>query len=84
MKKIFIRKNYRENSRYPGNLSVQKIRAFTYGENSLKALGPKVWNSLPNYFKEKRSLDSFKNLINTWDGVKCNCVMCNKLNNANF
>ena len=84
MKNIFIRKNYRENSRYPENLSVQKINAFTYGENSLKSLGPKIWNSLPSSFKEKRSLFSFKNLINTWDGLTCKCIMCNKLNDTNF
>jgi len=83
MKNIFIRKNYRENSRYPDNLSVPKTKAFTYGENSLKALGPKIWNSLPNYFKEKRSIESFKRLINTWDGKTCKCSMCNKINYLN-
>ena len=84
MKNIFMKKNYRENSRYPGNLFVQKISAFTYGENSLKSLGPQIWNSLPNFFKNNRSFASFKKLLNTWDGEKCKCIMCNKLNNANF
>ena len=79
-----MKKNYRENSRYPENLYVSKISAFTYGENSLKALGPKIWNSLPSYFKKKRSLDSFKKLMSTWDGATCQCIMCNKLNNPNF
>ena len=76
MKNIFIRQNRRENSRNPNNLVTYMENAVTYGENSLKALGPKIWNSLPDYFKEKRSLDSFKKLINTWNGVKCKCAMC--------
>lgn len=76
MKNIFIRKNRRENSRNPNNLVTYMENAVTYGENSLKALGPKIWNSLPEYFKEKRSINSFKKLINTWNGIKCKCAMC--------
>ena len=53
--------------------------AFTYGHNNIKSLGPKIWNSLPEYYKKKRSFESFKLLINTWDGVKCKCKMCRQI-----
>ena len=75
MKDIFT-KNKRENSRYPNNLTTHMQKGFTYGENSIKSLGPKIWNSLPNEFKSHMTISKFKNLIKTWDGSSCECNMC--------
>ena len=77
MKEIFILNTQRGSE--SKNLYVQSHRAKNYGENSLKTLGPKIWNSLPDHFKVSRSLDSFKELINTWTGTLCKCSMCTYL-----
>ena len=79
MKDIFIKNNRRENSRHQNNIITNMENAYTYGHNSIKSLGPKIWNSLPEYYKKKRSFESFKLLINTWDGVKCKCKMCRQI-----
>ena len=45
-----------------------KRRTTTYGFRSLSYLGAKLWNELPNHFKEMTSLSDFKRIIKTWSG----------------
>ena len=76
MKNIFI-KNTRSES---NKLYVQSHKAKTYGERSLRTLGPEIWNALPDDIRNETSIDTFKNLIKTWTGPSCTCNMCNYLN----
>ena len=84
MKDIFVKNhhtyNLRNNSRHENDLELQNFKGFTYGECSLKVLGPKIWNALPTDFKNASSLFAFKKLIKTWDGPVCHCKMCKALN----
>ena len=70
----------RDNSRHQNDLINQESKAFTYGECSLRVLGPKIWNALPTEMKDSASLVVFKNLIKTWDGPSCECKLCNSIN----
>ena len=83
MKDIFTRNenpyNLRNNIRHENDLLNQCFKAFTYGECSLRFLGPRIWNALPTKIKNAKSLNVFKTLINTWDGPNCNCKMCTRL-----
>ena len=45
----------------------------TYGTKSLKTLGPKIWNQLPDDVKTETSSTRFKEYIDTWLGTKCRC-----------
>ena len=84
MKDIFTRNespyNLRNNSRHENDLEMKSFKAFTYGECSLKVLGPMIWNSLPTDLKNANSLHSFKKLISVWDGPRCLCKMCKAIN----
>ena len=84
MKDIFEKNqntyNLRDNSRHENDLKNQNFKAFTYGECSLRVLGPSIWNALPTNFKNSNSLFTFKKLIKTWDGPVCNCKMCKAIN----
>ena len=84
MKDILVKNqnpyNLRDNSRHQNDLKNQNFNAFTYGECSLKVLGPKIWNALPTDFKNSESLHVFKNLIKIWNGPTCNCKMCKAMN----
>ncbi len=84
MKEIFTKNEnpyrLRDNSRHENDLVNSKYKAFTYGECSLKNLGPKIWNALPTVFKCANSLFTFKQLMKTWDGPNCTCEMCKALN----
>ena len=84
MKDIFVKNhhtyNLRDNSRHVNDIELQNFKGFTYGECSLKVLGPKIWNALPTDFKNSSSLFAFKKLIKTWAGPVCDCKMCKSLN----
>ena len=53
----------------------------TFGDNSLRSLAPRVWNSLPKQLKTKSSYVKFKEEIDEWFGSKCKCSLysCIKL-----
>ena len=78
MKDIFV-KNKRDCSRSPNNLMRFSYKGITYGKNSLRNMGPDVWNNLPEHFKECNVLSVFKRLIRTWDQFICNCKSCTTL-----
>ena len=84
MKDIFTKNespyDLRDNSRHENDLENQRFKAFTYGECSLRTLGPNIWNALPTELKNAKSLYSFKKLITTWDGLNCSCKMCKAIN----
>ena len=58
------------------NLKVTHPNRTTFGTNSLKSLGPKVWNSLPGHLKCCENLEAFKKMIKNWDGEICSCNGC--------
>ena len=37
---------------------------------------PKIWNNLPYHVKSSENLDTFKNLLENWDGNLCECNIC--------
>ena len=52
-----------------------------FSEKSLKKLGPKIWNSLPEDVKDLASLPKFKEFIRTWYGSECKCNVYKYLGN---
>ena len=74
MKNIFTRK---QNARVrPHDLLVRSHKIVTYGDKSLKILGPKVWNALPTTIKREASLSRFKEYVKLWSGHSCKCNLC--------
>ena len=49
-------------------------KATKYGDKSLRALGPHLWNSLPQKIKSTTSILVFTDLIKTWFEPKCKCT----------
>ena len=45
------------------NLIVPTVKSTTFGTNSLRSMGPKIWNNLPNDLKSSETLSKFKNII---------------------
>ena len=48
------------------------------GLKTLRNLGPKIWNMVPNDIKRSPSLVSFKNKISKWIPSDCPCKLCAK------
>ena len=64
---------------FPRNLAdfvVPAIKTVNYGSESIRFLGPKLWESLPNYLKNKDSIESFKMAIKKWIPQSCPCRLC--------
>ena len=49
-------------------LVVNRAKTKTFGEKSLRMLGPKIWNSLPEDVKDVTLLQKFTEFIKTWYG----------------
>ena len=83
-KDIFVKNEnpriLRNNIRHENDLVIPSYKGFSYGECSLKTLGPNIWNALPTEFKNTKSLFTFHKLIKTCDGPRCYCKMCKAIN----
>ncbi len=78
---IYIRDLFEEkdkiyNLRSIVSLKQPKCNTVTYGLNSFRYKGAKIWNDLPNKIKNSITLAEFKNQIKKWQGPKCLCNIC--------
>ena len=73
MNTIFTKRPSIHPSRKPLDLYIAKSKQYTYGENSLRILGPTIWNSLPNNAKQAKNINAFKNLIKNIPLPHCGC-----------
>ena len=76
MNNIFSFRTSNYSSRYPNNLKHFRPNQMTFGSKSLKAMGPQIWNCLPNELKLAENLNSLKRMIKQWDGPSCKCNAC--------
>ena len=74
MKEIFTQNTIRIPERK--KLLVKSTHTKKYGTDSLRHLGPKIWNSLPQDIRDSTSLFIFKSQIKTWSGPSCSCIAC--------
>ena len=77
MKNIFTKK---QNAGVrPHDLLVTSHKTVTYGDKSLKILGPKIWNALPTEIKRETSLSKFKEYVKLCSGHSCKCNLCKSI-----
>ena len=62
--------------RSQSDYQIPEINTVSFGENSLRYLGPKIWNILPQKLKDIDSLNKFKIEIKTWIPSNCPCRIC--------
>ena len=74
---LYTTKNIPYGLRDQSKLVKPKVSTSKFGLNSLKYSGTTLWNEdLPVSYKEITDFNTFKNLIKTWTGPKCNCGIC--------
>ncbi len=76
---LFGEKDKIYNLRSAVSLKQPKCNTVTYGLNSFRYKGAKIWNDLPNKIKNSIKLAEFKHQIEKWQGPKCLCNMCTRL-----
>ena len=76
MKDIFETRPSRYPSRKPENLYMPRANQITYGYNSYRIQGPKLWNFLPSNIKQLETIEKFKDGIKTLEMPYCSCEKC--------
>ena len=76
MQEIFKVKSSSNSLRGTNNLQQYRPNQVTFGSNSLRSLGPHVWNGLPNDKKSAENLNILKNMLKKWEGPNCKCSLC--------
>ncbi len=76
MKSLFIKKSIAYELRDFIPLIQPKFNTITYGHNTIRYQGSKVWNNLSNNLKMSNGLSSFKKSIQKWSGPECYCGYC--------
>ena len=74
MKEIFTLNSNWDSSRM--KLLVKTQNTKRYGTNTLRSMGPKIWNNLSTEQKNAKNLNIFKEFIKTWSGPECGCNAC--------
>ena len=74
---IFKRKdNSRYNVRQISEFSRPLVKSVYHGSESLSFLRPKIWDMLPDDYKDIDNLNIFKNKIKKWKPENCPCRLC--------
>ena len=63
-----------------GGVIQSLVRTTSFGINSFRYEGTKIWNNVPQQIKNANDVKEFKQLIQQWYGPKChcrNCILCN-------
>ena len=76
MHDIFKRKLFIYSPRNPNDLQHHRPNQVTFGSNSLRSLGPQIWNELPIEIKSSENWNGFKHMIKKWDGPNYKCNAC--------
>ena len=77
MQNLLFTNQSRYSSRQPLNKHFPRVNQTTYGLNSFRYAGAKLWNNLPEDNGSSENLTTFKQLIKTWNGTTCRCNFCN-------
>ena len=69
-------KEHSYNFRYSNTAKLSKPRTTRYGINSFRYTAAKIWNTLPNHFRQISSFNTFKSMLGYWNGSVCSCPSC--------
>ena len=58
------------------NFRTPKVNTVTFGLESFRCLGPKIWKLVPDNLKEIDSLQAFKEALKNFTFNKCPCRLC--------
>ena len=68
-------KNQNYSFRYTRTAEIPKVRTSSYGLSSFRFSAAKLWNSLPQHFRDEINFNNFKSLISAWNEESCVCTL---------
>ena len=75
MSEIFETRNVHYDLRTKNNLRIPKARTTSYGIETVRYLGQRLWQTLPHSIKESQPLARFKNELRAHP-IECDCRLC--------
>ena len=54
------------------------VKTTSYGIDTIRYIGKKLWQTLPNEINESQSLDIFKEKVKLMRNLDCSCRLCKK------
>ena len=75
MSEIFETRNVHYDLRTENNLCIPKARTTSYGIETVRYLGQKLWQTLPHRIRESQSLATFKKELRAHP-IECDCRLC--------
>ena len=76
VREFFPEKVHQQELRYKRHWETYNVRTVKYGTETIKHMGPKTWNLVPNEIRESKSLLEFKQKIKRWKPNECTCRLC--------
>ena len=77
MQEVFrVKEQGNHNLRNQADFVITQVKSVNYGLESIRVLGPKIWESLPNSLKNKDSVGSFETFIKRWKPKSSPCRIC--------
>lgn len=76
IKSIFPEKQVPYNLRNKNPFKSTNVSTVSYGTETIRFRGPKVWELVPDEIKNSKTLIEFKNKIRKWEPVGCTCRLC--------
>ena len=76
MREIFCERTVTYNLRNNNEFLLPMVRTTSYGSETIKYRGQRLWLSLPQHIRNAQSINEFKNEIKSWNGTDCTCKLC--------
>ena len=73
---LFMVRQNNYNLKHRSYFSVPNVKSVYHGSESLSNLGPRIWNLVPDTFKQLDDINSFKTEIKKWKPIDCPCRLC--------
>ena len=73
---LFPQSDVTYNLRINSDFVIPRVNTVFWGTETLRVIGPKIWDLLPLDIKMSPTLDSFKLKIKHWQPPNCPCRLC--------
>ncbi|XP_052247730.1 uncharacterized protein LOC127855877 [Dreissena polymorpha] len=65
-----------DENKYSNTAVIPKVRTTRYGISSFRFSAARLWNSLPQNFRDQSNYNCFRSLVSAWSGESCACSCC--------
>ena len=73
MKEIFCQRAVTYNLRNNNEFLLPRLRTTSYGPETIKYRGQRLWLSLPQHIRNAQSINESKKESKSWNGADCTC-----------